>query len=396
MPMQVGYIANCIEPFNIVSDTKWTDDWKFSGKDTDVIPFTRHGVILGIVKREDAGKLHGSFLSRILGKKDISSLLMPVKEFIDASSYINTVVERGLKTSRWDDPAWYVVEHKKKYFGIVNLRQMMEYLDGIRARDLLRAGEIQKNLLIQPVMCDPRLVLLTYNRMAYEVGGDWYKTLQINKDLYLIGCFDVAGKNVSGSLVTMSLGTCFATLGLISYEENNPEKTTSLLNALIRTVSPPDVFVAAVLLYIDFSRMAIEIHNCGLSPVVVFFPMDEKRIGYKTFAPNLPPLGLEEEIKPDPPQKISIAKGLRVAVHSDGLMDMCDIHGERYGEERVLEFLQNLHYIDGEGFTAFVNRELDLWAKDTALADDVTLLDMRFTPAAFARMKTEPEFPVLR
>ncbi|GHV84868.1 hypothetical protein AGMMS50230_04760 [Spirochaetia bacterium] len=327
-----------------------------------------------------------TLFNRIFRKKDLPSVIMPVQEVVEASTYINTLVERGLQTTKWDDPAWYVVEHKKKYFGIVNLRQMMEYVDGIRSRDLLRAGEIQRNLLIQPLITDPRFTLLSYNRMANEVGGDWYKTLRLHKDLYLIGCFDVAGKNVSGSLVTMSLGTCFTTLELTAYQGESPEKTSSLLNTLIRTVNPLGVFVAAVLLYVDFAAMSVEIHNCGLSPITAFSPKDDKCIQFKNLKPNLPPLGLEEEIKPDPPQKLSITEGLRLTVYSDGLTDMCDIYGERYGEDRTAEFLQNLHYINDEGFTTFIDREIDLWTKDTALADDVTLLEVRFAPASNAEV----------
>jgi sigma-B regulation protein RsbU (phosphoserine phosphatase) len=306
------------------------------------------------------------------------SSLIPVLEVIEASTYISTVVERGLETTRWDDTSWYVVQHKKKYLGVVNLRQMMEYLDGVRFRDILRAGEIQGNLLNQALVRDPRFTLLPYNRMANEVGGDYYRTLRISKDLFLVGCFDVAGKNISGSLVTMSIGACFAALELVHYKETDPQKITTLINSLVRMVNPPDVFVAAAMLYVDFSTMSIEIHNCGLSPVVAFIPTGEKTIGYKIYQPNMPPLGLAEDIIPEPPQNIPISKDLRVAVYSDGLGDIKDILGEQYGEERTLDFLQNLHFLSGEGFSTFIDREINLWTKDTALADDVTLLEIRF------------------
>jgi sigma-B regulation protein RsbU (phosphoserine phosphatase) len=42
--------------------------------------------------------------------------------------------------------------------------------------------------------------------MAHELGGDFYRVFRIGKDRYLVGCFDVAGKNISGSLATMALG----------------------------------------------------------------------------------------------------------------------------------------------------------------------------------------------
>jgi len=380
-PTQVGCITNRIDPISIASDVKGAISFNSEGDSADVIPIERHGRILGFVRRNTLNELKNTrsgILNLGLKNKNIMNSLIPVLEVIEASTYISTVVERGLKNTRWDDPAWYVVEHKKKYLGVVNLRQMMEYLDGVRYRDILRAGEIQGNLLNQPLVQDTRFTLLPYNKMANEVGGDFYKTLRINKDLYLIGCFDVAGKNISGSLVTMSLGSCLASLELVRYNETEPQKITTLINSLVRTVNPPDVFVAAAILYVDFSTMSVVVHNCGLSPVVAFIPTGEKSIGYKIYQPNMPPLGLAEEIIPEPVQQIPISSGLRIAVYSDGLGDIKDIYGEQYGEDRTLDFLQNLHFLSGEGYSTFIDREINLWTKDTALADDVTLFEIRF------------------
>jgi len=386
-PMQVGYIANRVEPVSVASDAKWNN--VFSNEyESEVIPLESHGSILGIIRKEDINKLSTikeSPLNR-LRKRSAASYIMPILEVIEASSYINKVVERGLKTTRWDNPGWYVVEYKHKYLGIVNLRQMMEYTDSIQTRDIHRAGEIQRKLLIHPEIKDARFSFLSYNRMANIVGGDWHKPLCINKNLYLVGCFDVAGKNISGSLVTMSLCACFTTLELVSYrggpydrrKKDNPDQITSLLNMIIRRVSPADVFVAAVLLYIDFQTMSVEIHNCGLSPVLIFVPTGENTIAYKTYKANLPPLGVEKTIDIDTPYRVQISDGLRIVVYSDGLSDMCDVYGERYGEERTIQFLQDLHFISKNKFSSFIDREIDLWTKDAALADDITLFELRF------------------
>ena len=263
---------------------------------------------------------------------------------------------------------------------------MMEYTENILTRDIQRAGEIQKNLLIHPELNDARFSFLSYNRMANIVGGDWHKPLCINKNMYLIACFDVAGKNISGSLVTMSLCACFSTLELVSFQggpydrrkKDSPDKITSLLNTVIHKVNPSDVFVAAVLLYIDFRTMSVEIHNCGLSPVIIFIPTGENSIAFKPYKANLPPLGVEQTIDIDTPYRVQISDGLRIVVHSDGLLDMCDVYGERYGEERTMQFLQNLHFIPKNKFSAFIDREIDLWTKDAALADDITLFELRF------------------
>jgi sigma-B regulation protein RsbU (phosphoserine phosphatase) len=376
-PLQVGYIADCIEPLNVASDIKWALDLTAARPDLEVIPLERHGVILGVIQRETLEKLSNSLVNRVV-KKNLESYLMPIQEIIEASAYINSVVDRGFKNTQWDDPAWYVVEHQKKYFGMVNLRQMLEYTNDIRDQDLRRAGEIQQHLLVKSSVNDERFQVFFYNQMAHEIGGDFYKSLKLDEDHYLIVCFDVAGKNLSGALITMALGACFTTLELLKARKESPEEMTRFINDMIRAINPPDVFVTAVLFYVDFSRRSVEIHNCGFSPVLIFVPGEKRRIICKTAKPNLPPLGLEESLQLDPPQSIAISPGLRITAYSDGLTDMSDIFGERFGEERTTEFLKNLHSVSLNDLNKTMNTEINVWTKEAALADDVTLVDMRF------------------
>jgi sigma-B regulation protein RsbU (phosphoserine phosphatase) len=212
--------------------------------------------------------------------------------------------------------------------------------------------------------------------MAHELGGDFYRVFKSGKDRYLVGCFDVAGKNISGSLATMSLGACFTSLDLFKFE-GGAENTTQFINSLVRDVNPPGVFVTAVLFYIDFSTMTVKIHNCGFSPVLVFIP-DNKKIVYKAIQPSLPPLGIQEELDVDSGQIVRIAKGLRMTAYSDGLTDMVNVEGERYGEDKTFDLLKEFHQIPQKAVRKSLDKEIARWVDTAALADDVTLVDMRF------------------
>jgi sigma-B regulation protein RsbU (phosphoserine phosphatase) len=123
-----------------------------------------------------------------------------------------------LKGEQADGASWFVVQHKWSYFGVVGLRKIIEYANTIRVQDLNRAREIQKNLLDKSRVEDKRLQVLFYNKMAHELGGDFYRVFRGGKDRYLVGCFDVAGKNISGSLATLALGACFSALELFKFE----------------------------------------------------------------------------------------------------------------------------------------------------------------------------------
>jgi sigma-B regulation protein RsbU (phosphoserine phosphatase) len=254
---------------------------------------------------------------------------------------------------------------------------MLEYTNTLRSQDLINAGDIQKNLLQKSVINDPRISLLFFNQMAHEVGGDFYRTFKSGPDRYLVACFDVAGKNISGSMATMALGACFSAMELFNYDAT-AEKVTQFINALVRDVNPPGVFVTAALFFIDFSTQAVKIYNCGFSPVHIFMPQELRKVAYTVAPPGYPPLGIQEDLGLKADQVIPITRGLRITAYSDGLTDMSDIFGERYGEEKTANLLKTFHTIPQEAMPRELEREINRWIGEASLADDITLVDMRF------------------
>jgi sigma-B regulation protein RsbU (phosphoserine phosphatase) len=376
-PLQIGYITDCIEPLNAGSDVGWALEMIADSPGMEVVPIERDGAVLGVVSRQVLEKLAGSAWARFW-QKDLDAYLIPARETVEASSYIGKIAEETLKNTHGDTPDWFIVQHKRSYLGIVSLQQMLEYMNTLRSQDLKTAGEIQKHLLNQSAaLKDKRINLFFYNQMAHEIGGDFYRVLK-SGDNYLIACFDAAGKNITGAMTTMALGACFSAFELFSYE-GSAEKMTGIINGMMRKVNPAGVFVTGVLFYIDFVNMAIKIHNCGFSPVQIFIPQkEEKKIVYKIINPNLPPLGIQEELELEGSKLIPITKGLRLTAYSDGLTDMADIFGERYGEEKTGELLKNLHGVSHKDITKTLNNEISAWIGEASLADDITLVDIRF------------------
>jgi sigma-B regulation protein RsbU (phosphoserine phosphatase) len=325
--------------------------------------------------REELEKMAGSAWSKFW-QKDLDAYVLPIKEVLDATSYINKILEDALKHESYET-VWYAVQHRRSYLGIVSLKRIIEYTNTLRTQDLIRAGEIQQHLLQKSEINDKRFGLNLFNHMAHEIGGDYYRIYQPDKDHITVGCFDVAGKNISGALTTMALGACFSSFELFQHV-GNAEEMTNRINILIKDVNPPGIFVAAVLFYIDFSIKQIRIHNCGFSPVLIFVPQSDKKISYKISYPALPPLGIEEEYDFSDSQIIPITRGLRLCAYSDGLTDMMNIYGERYGEDQTAKLIKDLHSVPQKNIQSTITNEIVRWIGTASLADDVTIMDMRF------------------
>ena len=112
--------------------------------------------------------------------------------------------------------------------------------------------------------------------------------------------------------------------------------------------------------------------------MLIFVPQGDNKISYKVSNPTLPPLGIEDEYDFTESPIIPITKGLRVCAYSDGLTDMMNIYGERYGEEQTTTLIKNLHATPLKTVKKAVTKEIENWIGTASLADDVTLMDIRF------------------
>jgi sigma-B regulation protein RsbU (phosphoserine phosphatase) len=375
-PLQVGSIADCIEPLSATTDAEWALNSIAELADVEVIPIERDDAVIGYIERSVLQKAAGSTLQRLF-QKDLESYVLPAHSWVDATEYIDRIVEKDLEQDERNDQGWYIVQHRRSYLGIVNIRTMLLQLNTLRAQDLRRAGEMQRHLLAKDSPTDTRFGCVFYNRMAHEVGGDFHSSATLGPNRRLIACFDVAGKNVSGALAVNSLGAFFASLRLLGYSGDIGD-TAGLFNALIREVNPDDVFVAAVLFFLDFETKTVDIYNCGYSPVFIFAPQEDRKVSCRISRPSLPPLGIEDTLENHSPVSVPMESGLRFVAFSDGLTDMTNPWGERYGEERCQEFLRTLYKERQSSIPKLVDAEVTRWIGESSLADDITLVDLRF------------------
>ncbi|MDR2313393.1 MAG: SpoIIE family protein phosphatase [Spirochaetaceae bacterium] len=377
-PLQIGHITNNIKPVSVDSYSKTAIDLFEQQPELEAIPIEENGEPLGVISRKITENFAISAVYRGY-QKDLKNFLIPFRGVLESSAFISRVVDENIKIDQGKFPAWFMIRHNQQYFGIASFQHMLEYINTLRSQDMKVAGEIQKKMLGKPIVnMDKRFQLLFYNQMAHEIGGDYYRVFKCGDNRYLAACFDVSGKNIAGSMATMTLGACFSTLELFKYQESI-ETLTALINSLIKNVSPLGHFVTAVLVHIDFSSGNLVIHNCGFSPVSIFKSREDRKAVYTVLEPTLPPLGIEDSLNLKESQTLSISSGLRICTYSDGLTDMSNPLGERFGEQRTDEFLKTMHTHSHAEMKQRLDQEIRQWVADASLADDLTLMDLRFT-----------------
>jgi sigma-B regulation protein RsbU (phosphoserine phosphatase) len=376
---QIGSITQQVDPVDVGSTLEFVIDFFKTNPDQQALPIERNGVLIGILDRNMAEKMNESAWTRFW-QKDLDAYVENQLFSLRADDYIEKNTARVLQLSSEKGARFFAVFYRKSFFGIVSLKDMLARVTDIRARDMAKAHLVQQHLLEPDERKDDRYSLFTWNRMANEVGGDFFKDFRTEDgDRHIIGCFDVSGKNVSAALSTMAVGSFFTALRYFDLGDKFGEETTVLIDSYIQNLTPSDMFITAAICYVDFKEGTVLVQNCGHTPIYFFIPGEGNKVSGKVMNPNLPPLGMgilgaEKQTS----FKIPITKGLRIAIYTDGLTDMLTPDGDRYDDERTRELLASTYGRPEAETHENYTKAIDDWIQDAMLPDDITIMDLRF------------------
>ena len=182
-------------------------------------------------------------------------------------------VERALRqilSERREPYQHHLVFHRGRYFGVVQLSQLVRHAFELREDELTRAGSIQQHLVHRGDWSPPDYNVEILLDMAYELGGDFYHRQPLSEDRDLVACFDVSGKNVSAALSTSLISSFFATLEIgRGFADMEFSQVIDTLNRVLCRQTPPELFVAALLVFYDRVDQRLHVFNLGYSPLVV-------------------------------------------------------------------------------------------------------------------------------
>lgn len=377
---QIGSIASQVDPVDVSSSLEFVMDFFSSYPDQTALPIERNGVLIGILERTQVEKMNESAWTRFW-QKDLDAYIQTPLLSLRADDYIEKNIVKVTELNNEKGARFFAVFYRKSFFGIVGLREMLTRVTELRSRDMAKARQVQQHLLESgDTKKDPRYSMLTWNRMANEVGGDFYKDFCFEDgNRHIIACFDVSGKNVAASLSTMAIGSFFTSLKYFDIGDRFGEETTILMDKYVENLTPGDMFITAALCYVDLDQKTVLIQNCGHTPIYLFMPGENKKIIGKTMNPNMPPLGMGIiESEDNSGYRIPITKGLRIVLYTDGITDMMTPDGVRFDEDRTRELFASTQGKHDTETRDIYTKTIDSWITEAMLPDDITIMDIRF------------------
>ena len=394
---QVGSITKYVEPVSGENTIDMIVEMFQEQPDLMAIPVEYSTGGIGIIDRKTAAAATNTAWKRLTAK-NISDYVSPVSIFLNARDFIEKALTKVSEINRKDGVLYFPVYYNNRtFFGIVSLDDFLERIALIREQDMAKAFVIQQELLPDPTKIpDLPFRATCWNRMANTLGGDFYQIYPIGASgdsaggtKYLISCFDVSGKNVAASLLTIAVGSFFNTMKFMKDKPTHPTTIISLLDEYLQTTVPVGSFITAALCYVDVARNQLYLYNCGHTTVYLLFSeegADGRRVKIASVKPGLPPLGMgsvKEALAAatdteKPFAAIPIKKDMHLELYSDGFTDMQTEDGIRYDDDRAKEFFINLYSKKDEEVGETVQKTVDSWIMNAMLPDDVTVLDIRF------------------
>ncbi|WP_067485663.1 SpoIIE family protein phosphatase [Actinomadura hibisca] len=259
-----------------------------------------------------------------------------------------------------------VVQRLGRYLALV-IRAARLYRRRAEVADSLQASLLPKTLPAIPgVELDARYMAASHGG---EVGGDFYDVFRTPGGWGLV-LGDVCGKGEDAAAVT---ATARHGVRLVSRWKSDPTEVLAMVN---ETLLEEDRFVTAVLAALTPTESGVTaaLGLAGHPPAVVVRGDGVIRSASRGGVP----LGLFEDFEAGL-DTIELVPGDTLFLHSDGVLEACDLMRQEFGQERLLDTLAAHAAGSVQSMLDAVQRTL-LEYCDGDLRDDVSMLALRVLP----------------
>jgi len=147
------------------------------------------------------------------------------------------------------------------------------------------------------------------------------------------------------------------------------------INDLLKEILPVGLFLAACFVYYDDKNKCLSIWNGGIPDAIIV----GKNGGIKARIPSSHlAIGITASKNIDVSlETFDVSKGDRLYIYSDGIIELFNLEGEMFGQDRFESIFDNNY--NPENIMETIKDSLDAHSKGTSPSDDITLLEILCT-----------------
>jgi sigma-B regulation protein RsbU (phosphoserine phosphatase) len=249
---------------------------------------------------------------------------------------------------------------------------LLEVADRLSLKgDLEVAREIQQAMLPHEIFRLPTVTASGQSRPANTVGGDFYDILPLPDGRVVVALGDVAGK---GSPAALLMALLLAMLRTLVDEGLEASALVERLNAQICRHSPPSRFITLFYGVFDPATGSLTYVNAGQNP-----PLVRRGAGlYDRLESTGVALGMFDRSRYDA-RATRLDPAELLVLYSDGITEAEDPRGRPFDEAGLQEAIERGASEDPAALGASIVAAVERHARDTRLADDLTVLILQRT-----------------
>lgn len=205
-----------------------------------------------------------------------------------------------------------------------------------------------------------------------EVGGDYFDYIHLPRQQLGVAVADVSGHGIASALVMTAFR---ALLRTHAHTRTKPARIARVINRQLPEFTADQHFVTAFYAILDPETGQFEYTSCGHPPAILLHPNGH----IQKMEQRGPALG----VFPDPKYPSGYAQlkpGDLVGLYTDGVVDVDDEKGERFGTERLTELIQRLQHLPLEALAEEILSVTQRYASPAGFRDDFTLVLIRRKP----------------
>ena len=239
-------------------------------------------------------------------------------------------------------------------------------------KEIELAREVQSLLIPQSLPKQKNFEVSSIYRPHFNVGGDYFDCLTIDKCRYLICLADISGKGVSAALLMSNLQ---ANLRQLSKQYKDLEQLVSQLNESIFSLTGGERFFTFFIAEIDPAKGEIHYINCGhISPLL----FSNGTMFQLTKGATV--LGAFDHLPFIEHGYVKISHPSMLLIFTDGLTDLVNSANEYFEIEKIEDFVHNFHQESATEFNRLLMTELEKFKGNQTFPDDITVLTCKIDP----------------
>ncbi len=243
-------------------------------------------------------------------------------------------------------------------------------------RDMRAARQIQASLLPQSLPQLENVQLAAYNIPAFDIGGDYYDVIEIDKDHLGIAIADVAGKGIGGA---MMMAVCQGVLRTRAPQEKSPALMLSELNRVLSANLAEDMFITMLYMVLNTKTREFTFARAGHERPLLCRNCDGTRRAEPLDAPGVA-IGLADSDIFDAAiadVSVQLKPSDGIIVYTDGITEALNDTGDEWGLDNLLQLIQTESPKSPAALMKTVKTSLARYVGAQQQYDDMTLLALK-------------------